>query len=145
MIDPIALQMLRDVVTIFGVIVGLTYYVMTVRHQNKTRNAQNFSILLQRMDDVDFWSYYGTTRVVSTQTYEEREKAMREDPNLYGGFMANVMFFQNVGWMVKQGLIDISMVEENMRMTVIGVYEYSMPAIEEYARSLSILSICTRS
>jgi len=32
MIDPVILQMVRDVVTIFGVVAGFTYYVLTMRN-----------------------------------------------------------------------------------------------------------------
>jgi len=32
MADPVTLQMARDVVAIFGVIAGFTYYLMTVRN-----------------------------------------------------------------------------------------------------------------
>lgn len=43
MIDPVSLQRLRDIVTIFGVLAGLTYYIMTVRNSNKARQIQLIS------------------------------------------------------------------------------------------------------
>jgi len=39
MVDPVTLQMVRDVVAIFGVIAGFTYYVITVRNQKQARQA----------------------------------------------------------------------------------------------------------
>ena len=36
------LSLIRDIIAIFGVIAGLSYYVITVRNQNKQRNAQLF-------------------------------------------------------------------------------------------------------
>ena len=40
MIDPISLQMIRDVVTILGVMAGFSYYIMVVRNANKARQIQ---------------------------------------------------------------------------------------------------------
>lgn len=77
MADPVTLQMARDVVAIFGVIAGFTYYLMTMRNQNKTRQAQLLmgpyeayrspesrnqwsEIINQEWDDFDdLWEKYG--------------------------------------------------------------------------------------
>ena len=40
MIDLTTLSMIRDIVTIFGVIAGFSYYVMTVRNSTKARKTQ---------------------------------------------------------------------------------------------------------
>jgi hypothetical protein len=37
MIELETLQMIREIVTIFGVISGVSYYIMTVRNQQKNR------------------------------------------------------------------------------------------------------------
>ena len=61
MVDPVTLQMVRDVVAIFGVIAGFTYYVLTVRssqrtqrQQLETRQAQLFMQLYRLYDTKDF-------------------------------------------------------------------------------------------
>jgi len=60
-VDPVTLQMVRDVVAIFGVIAGFTYYVLTVRssqrtqrQQLETRQAQLFMQLYRLYDTKDF-------------------------------------------------------------------------------------------
>ena len=40
MVDPVTLQMVRDVVAIFGVIAGFTYYMMVVRNAGISRKTQ---------------------------------------------------------------------------------------------------------
>jgi hypothetical protein len=40
MVDLALLQVVRDLVAVFGVIGGFTYYFITVRNQNKNRKAQ---------------------------------------------------------------------------------------------------------
>ena len=37
MVDPVTLQIVRDVVAIFGVIAGFSYYVLTVRNSQRAR------------------------------------------------------------------------------------------------------------
>ncbi len=49
MIDPVSLQMVRDIVAIFGVIAGLTYYFLTVRNANKARKTQ---LVMQLRNDI---------------------------------------------------------------------------------------------
>lgn len=58
MIDLPILQVVRDFVAIFGVIAGLTYYVMTVRNQNRTRQAQLFMPIYSRFQEKDFMRQY---------------------------------------------------------------------------------------
>ena len=43
----IELSVIRDLVAIFAGIVGLSYYIMTVRHQNSSRKAQLFIEMYQ--------------------------------------------------------------------------------------------------
>lgn len=43
----IELSVIRDLVAIFGVIAGFSYYVMVVRNQKETRQAQLFMQLFQ--------------------------------------------------------------------------------------------------
>jgi len=43
MVDLLMLQVVRDLVAIFGVIAGFTYYVLTVRNAQKTRRALLFT------------------------------------------------------------------------------------------------------
>ena len=40
MVDPVTLQMIRDVVAIFGVLAGFSYYVITVRNASRERKTQ---------------------------------------------------------------------------------------------------------
>jgi hypothetical protein len=40
MVDLVMLQVMRDLVAIFGVIAGFSYYVMVVRNANKSRRTQ---------------------------------------------------------------------------------------------------------
>ena len=47
MIDPVSLQMVRDAVTIFGVIAGLTYYITNIRELRRNRRITLTTTLFQ--------------------------------------------------------------------------------------------------
>ena len=47
----IELSVIRDLVAIFGVITGLSYYIMTVRNTRKAREAQVYSTIMDKFTD----------------------------------------------------------------------------------------------
>ena len=66
----IELSVIRDLVAIFGVIAGLTYYMTTVRNQNRTRRAQLYMQIFNRLSSLDFTS---STRVTPYLTSNRLE------------------------------------------------------------------------
>jgi len=53
MIDPVSLSMVRDVVAIFGVIAGFSYYVLTVRNANRVRKQAIVRQIAQDLTSVE--------------------------------------------------------------------------------------------
>lgn len=54
MVELETLQMIREIVTIFGVIAGVSYYVMTVRNANKARKIQLLMQLREAQRDTEY-------------------------------------------------------------------------------------------
>ena len=67
----IELGMIRDLVAIFGVIAGFTYYVITVRNQNQTRQAQLFMQLFRDYTAKDRWKEAWTLTSMEWDDYED--------------------------------------------------------------------------
>jgi hypothetical protein len=137
----IELGMIRDIVTIFGVIAGFSYYVLTVRNSQRmqkmtleTRQAQLFSFLMDKMDSVEWWTHYRTIRDGSELSLDEWQEKWREDPTIYGGLMSIVVFFNHMGWLVRKGLIDMETVRNTMSGQVVRIYENTKSGFEEYQR-----------
>jgi hypothetical protein len=134
MIDPVSLQMLRDVVAIFGVIAGFTYYVMTVRHQRSSRKAQLFMEMYRDFKTVDVqkawidvvivweWDNYEDFRKKYSWTtnWEERKKQA-----LLTGI------YEGLGVLVYRNLIDIKMIDELMRSYIVLFWEKMSPIFLE--------------
>ena len=116
------------------------YYISTLRNaqrtqqlQLETRQAQLFSFLIERMDNVEWWTHYGTIRDAQDRTYDEWEEIL-QDPIIDGGISSILVFLNNVGWLVKKGLLDMEDVVEALCMPVVRVYEHMTPYLEEYER-----------
>ena len=55
----VELSVVRDIVAIFGVIAGFTYYVLTVRNTSKVSQKEQMNLRMQYHDltYMDTWSY----------------------------------------------------------------------------------------
>jgi hypothetical protein len=120
MIDPVSLQMIRDIVAIFGVIAGFTYYVMTVRNQNKARQAQ----LL-----MDLYESYRSTesrrQSLEIQSWEWKDPneffekySQYVNPDAWATWEAKASFFNGIGILLKRNLIDIELLDELLTSSV---------------------------
>jgi len=65
MIDPVSLSMVRDLVAIFGVVAGFSYYVLTVR------NAQNNQKLTLRNQEISLRNQEETLRTRAATIYHQ--------------------------------------------------------------------------
>jgi len=112
MVDLVMLQVMRDLVAIFGVIAGFSYYVMVVRNANKSRRTQvvlnlrstlfneemnrnNIELLSMQWEDFeDFQRKYDST--VSPDKFSRRWKTWSN--------------YEGMGYLLHEGIIDIDMV-----------------------------------
>ena len=136
----ITYQMVLSTLQTLSLGVGVIYYIMTLQNTRKnqqltleTRQAQLFSFLMGRMDDVEWWTHYGTIRDAKDRTYDEWDEIL-QDPVNDGGISAILAFLNHVGWLVKRDLIDMEMVKENFLEVVVTVHERVMPFLLEYER-----------
>ncbi|MHA2164019.1 MAG: DUF4760 domain-containing protein [Candidatus Thorarchaeota archaeon] len=108
MIDPVSLQMVRDVVTIFGVLIGLASYVMSVRNANKTRQMQ---LISQFSDSTSEEIQKRGLKLLSLEwsDYDDFEKKYGSDhnPDNYAMRYAAWSNFNRLGYLLKEGLIEI--------------------------------------
>jgi hypothetical protein len=108
----IELSVIRDLVAIFGVIAGFSYYVMVVRNQKETRQAQlfmqlfqtyvtkewmtdNWELMTMEWDDLkDFFDKYDSS--VDIDNFAKRYRSW--------------FFLDGIGLLLKKGLVDKEMV-----------------------------------
>ena len=132
LVDVGLLQTLSYVAAAIGVCVAAAYYVMTLRNQSKTRQAQLFMQIhaqwrdrafIKRFFDVlniwewnyweDFWAKYG--------------QVSNEDAFIT--VIEIAWYFEGVGQLLRDGLIDIRLVDAMYSDRVIRLWEKSLPIV----------------
>jgi hypothetical protein len=138
----IDLSVIRDLVAIFGVIAGFSYYVLTVRTAQK-----NQQLTLENRQAQLFWNIYDKwtsdrvanasriTRNIDFKDYEEFEKFWdNPDPdNIEKNAMAALGgYYEGVGVFVREKLIDIRLVALLMRGMTTQYFAKQRPYVERY-------------
>jgi hypothetical protein len=107
MVD-VTYQMLLGTLQTVGILVGIFYYIMALKNQEKTRHASLFMSVYQTINtdrgiDSDF-----KASKIEYKTHEDWEK-IANDPELFKAWAYQSNFFESLGVLVRDGLIDIEM------------------------------------
>ena len=129
--------MIRDLVAIFGVIAGFSYYVLTVRNaqriqkmQLETRQAQLFMQIVSQWNQpsmVESRTWYFTLELNTLDDFErlwqdpEAAKLLR----VWGGFL------EGIGVLVREGFLDIKVIAGLMGGVVKTHWEYQESYVYE--------------
>jgi len=121
--------MIRDVVTIFGVIAGLSYYVTNIRNQKKARQLQALSNVFSR----------GPTNFkfleMELHDYEEfRLKHFVENDQDSVSFRQWWDIQEELGVYVKEGLLDVRPIYLYMSGTITKAWEKNVDFIVEHRK-----------
>jgi hypothetical protein len=129
----VELSTIRDLVAIFAGIVGLTYYIMTVRHQNCSRKAQLFMEMYRDFKRPDVQkAFHDIINVWQWESYEDfQEKYGRSNWDENHKYMLVYSIYEGLGVLVYRKLIDVKMIDELMRSYVIRFWEKIGPIIYE--------------
>jgi hypothetical protein len=104
----IELSVIRDLVAIFGVIAGFSYYVLTVRNQTKERKIQNFMALLERRRTPQVYRDFFNTMQPQWEDYDEFLEKYDSGVNIEMASLRNALwsFYDGLGLMLKGNMID---------------------------------------
>jgi len=137
MVDLAMLQVVRDLVAIFGVIAGFTYYVMAVRNANISRKTQAV------LDLRDILFSLETNRQLIellNMTWEDFEDFQRKydstvNPDNFAKRRMVFIRFEGMGYMLYQGLVDIDKIYNLIGSYVIlQLWQKFEPIIKEQRR-----------
>ena len=116
MISPTTVSMIRDLVAIFGVIAGFSYYVLTVRnaqrtreltlkaqeHATETRETQIFMQLYQNLNNEDIYKKWA--ELVNQEKIEFNEYVEKYDSSFLGlrpnREIVPVTTFPTIPWLI---------------------------------------------
>jgi hypothetical protein len=140
----IELSVIRDLVAIFGVLAGFSYYVLTVRNnqrnqrqQLETRQAQLFMQAYGIFTEKEFQKNW--FEMVYQWYWDDYDDFMAkygpqtnsEEASKWGSVLA---YFESLGVFVEQKLIDIELVSRLGSYNIINCWEKFSPVFEEYTR-----------
>ena len=121
----IELSTIRDLVTIFGVIAGFSYYVLTVRNTQRnqkqtleTRQAQLLMNIMNTFRSTEFRKQWHVLENLEWTDFNDFMEKYHKDVEVMTSWTSIMTFFEGVGVMVKNQLIDISLIYSLMAISI---------------------------
>ena len=104
----IELSVIRDLIAIFGVIAGFSYYVLTVRATRKNSRVQLVSQLSRNVGTENGVKHHFMLLNMDWENYEDFEKKYGSDTNLESVSMrySNWNTYNDLGYMLRKGMVD---------------------------------------
>ena len=144
----IELSVIRDLVAIFGVIAGFTYYVLTVRNAQRTRElslkaqeqaletrqAQLFMEIYNEYRDKEFQRNISSIyNIWEWDGYDDFQEKYGRSTNsdAYSSFASVNSYFEGLGLLVQRGYIDPELVEDLLGGVIIRYWERIRPLTME--------------
>ena len=142
----IELSVIRDLIAIFGVIAGFSYYVLTVRAnqkkqelalkaQQQSANARQAQLHLHIYDSMvssDFIEKWWRLGQLEWETFDEfiEKYGPEKDLAVFSDFIAIGNYLENIGLLLKRGHIDKGYVDDLVSGDIISFWNCWKPVIE---------------
>ena len=131
----IDLSLLRDIVAIASFIIALGYYIINIRHQRQTRQAQLFNSIYQVLHDETFfelpWILQNDIQYTNYDDFMQKYgfEANRE---LYLKFHRLLTYYEGIGVYVKHGLVSPEIIDDMMSGDIVSIWDKYEPWIMEF-------------
>ena len=131
----ITYQMVLSTIQTGGLLVGISYYILSLRNQNRARKTQLYLQMINKFSESDFIEALGKLNDLEWSTAEdfiedwrtpEGRKTIRTLGNWYEG----------LGILVKENLLDIRVVALLVTGLVIQFWDKFIPVIDEVREAL---------
>ena len=105
-------QLVSAVATALGVCIAAAYYIMNLRYQTRTRQAQFFLQHAQKLTSKEYWRDAADLLNMEWKDYDDFEKKYGSDNNPDNFALRNSMFYlySELGYLVRDKLIPPEMV-----------------------------------
>ena len=136
MIEFSTIQALREVVTIVGVIAGLSYYLMSVRNQNRARQAQLLMNIYNALTSSEVADHEYLLSTVEMKGIEDWN-TIRENREAYRAFNFWLVYYEGIGVLVREGYVEIGLVAKLLSGNVVWFWERYGEGIINLRRDLN--------
>ena len=117
----VELSVIRDLVAIFGVLAGLTYYILTVRNADKARKIQLLMQLREAQRDTEYLKGVIEVSEAEWEDYEDFKRKYHStiNPDHWVKRFKMWNFMDGIGYLLKQNLIDMESAYHLMQGTYV--------------------------
>jgi len=122
----ITYQMVLSTLQTAGLLVGIGYYLMSIRNQNRARQAQMFMTLYQQITDSDWLRRQQEINFLfEYDNFEEFWEKYGPHTNMDGfvTWISRTNFYDGLGMLIKRGLIEPEMIDDVISGPIIFFWE----------------------
>lgn len=122
-----------DIVPILALAAAISYYIVISRSSNKTRKAQLFMQLYARFHDEEFLKKNIDIMNLEWEDFEDywKKYGMSVNPEATSMIHSVGNYFEGIGVLVKEKMIDIKLVDDLMTGLVMRYWEKMEPIIKQ--------------
>ena len=123
----IELSVIRDLVAIFGVIAGFTYYVLTVRNAQKSRRTDTFMRLYQSRHNPQTHQRFWKLMALEWEDFDDFMNRLGPEVNPEMAALRTSLWseYDGIGMLVQDSMIDLNTVYRMMYQAIVMVwYKY---------------------
>ncbi|MFW9800447.1 MAG: hypothetical protein ACFFD9_08425 [Candidatus Thorarchaeota archaeon] len=133
------LQLVRDVVTIFGVLAGLTYYTLTVRAARRSRQTEMFMQLYKTSIDSEGYKRFWELMATAWEDFEDymQNYSPWTNPDQTAERMSHWSIYDGLGILVRDNTVDVNMVYRMLGLRIIMMW-YKFETIIKELRKMAI-------
>ena len=125
------LTLVKDVVTIVGVIAGFSYYFLTIRNQNKNQQLVSVYNMISIMRDKEMYrNWYDMLDYewIDFDDFSRKYKTSEQEPE----WMPVLNYFDSIGILWKKGVVNLEDLSSSMSFAVILLWRKFKPIIEAH-------------
>jgi hypothetical protein len=124
-----------------SVVIGVVYYVLQLRHQDRMRHLDLFMRLYSTWGSRDFLDAHRRFMTIKVEDYDsfvEKHGPVTDSSQLYTDIDQVGWFFNLMGFLVKERIVNIKQVDELLGYWVLKNWETIMPLLYGWRKQYNI-------
>ena len=141
MVDPAVLTMIKDIVTILGVISGFTYYVMTVRATQKNQQLSSMYDIMSVFRDEGMYRIWKDAlqyEWIDWDDFNGKYWAPEEEPK----WVTMMLYYDGLGYLWKKGVLNLKDISKYLGYGCILYWRKFKPIVEVIRKEYNKDSFC---
>jgi len=135
MAEQITFQIIFQFLQTVGILVGVSYYILSLRNQNRARKTRLYIQMINKFSEPDFIEALGKLNDLEWSTAEDFIEEWRT-PEGRKTIITLGNWYEGLGTLVKENLLDIRVVALLLTGLVIQFWDKFIPVIDEVREAL---------